>query len=153
MRSLHRYASDALVLVVLVHALREFAMDRMRGNRWVPWVTGIPLLWFLYACGITGYWLVWDQLAQYVAVATTEWLDSIGIFAEPIARNFLDSERLSGRFFHADHLHAHRAAARDAARHVDPHPAARATRGSTRRARSRSARSPRWSRFRLPGPR
>jgi quinol-cytochrome oxidoreductase complex cytochrome b subunit/coenzyme F420-reducing hydrogenase delta subunit len=99
MRSLHRYASDALVVVVLVHAAREFAMDRMRGNRWFPWVTGIPLLWFLYACGITGYWLVWDQLAQYAAVATTEWLDSIGIFAEPIARNFLDSERLSGRFF------------------------------------------------------
>jgi quinol-cytochrome oxidoreductase complex cytochrome b subunit/coenzyme F420-reducing hydrogenase delta subunit len=99
MRSLHRYASDALVVVVLVHALREFAMDRMRGNRWFPWVTGIVLLWFLYACGITGYWLVWDQLAQYVAVATTEWLDAIGIFAEPIARNFLDSERLSGRFF------------------------------------------------------
>ena len=99
MRSLHRYASDGLVVVVFVHALREFAMDRMRGNRWFPWVTGIPLLWFLYACGITGYWLVWDQLAQYVAVATTEWLDAIGIFAEPIARNFLDSDRLSGRFF------------------------------------------------------
>lgn len=99
MRSLHRYASDALVIVVLLHAVREFAMDRLRGNRWFPWITGIPLLWFLYACGITGYWLVWDALAQYVAVATTEWLDSIGIFAEPIARNFLDSQRLSGRFF------------------------------------------------------
>jgi len=99
MRSLHRYASDALVVVVFVHLLREFALDRMRGNRWFPWVTGVPLLWFLYACGITGYWMVWDQLAQYVAIATTEWLDAIGIFAEPIARNFLDSERLSGRFF------------------------------------------------------
>jgi ferredoxin/coenzyme F420-reducing hydrogenase delta subunit len=99
MRSLHRYASDALVVVVFVHLLREFALDRMRGNRWFPWVTGVPLLWFMYACGITGYWMVWDQLAQYVAIATTEWLDTIGIFAEPIARNFLDSERLSGRFF------------------------------------------------------
>ena len=99
MRSLHRYASDALVIVVLLHALREFALDRMRGNRWFPWLTGVPLLWFMYACGITGYWLVWDQLAQYVAVATSEWLDTIGIFAEPIARNFLDSDRLSGRFF------------------------------------------------------
>jgi len=99
MRSLHRYASDAMVVVVVLHLLREFAMDRMRGNRWFPWVTGVPLLWFLYACGITGYWLVWDQLAQYVAIATTEWLDSIGIFAEPIARNFLDSSHLSGRFF------------------------------------------------------
>lgn len=99
MRSLHRYASDALVIVVLTHALREFAMDRMRGNRWFPWLTGVPLLWFMYVCGISGYWLVWDRLAQYVALATTEWLDAIGIFAEPIARNFLDSEHLSGRFF------------------------------------------------------
>ncbi len=99
MRSLHRYASDALVVVVILHLLREFALDRLRGNRWFPWVTGVPLLWFLYACGITGYWLVWDRLAQYVALATTEWIDTIGIFAEPIARNFLDSERLSGRFF------------------------------------------------------
>jgi ferredoxin/coenzyme F420-reducing hydrogenase delta subunit len=99
MRSLHRYASDALVVVVVLHLLREFAMDRMRGKRWFPWVTGVPLLWFTYACGITGYWLVWDRLAQYVAIATTEWLDSIGIFAEPIARNFLDSSHLSGRFF------------------------------------------------------
>jgi ferredoxin/coenzyme F420-reducing hydrogenase delta subunit len=99
MRSLHRYASDALVVVVLVHLLREFALDRMRGNRWFPWVTGVPLLWFMYACGITGYWLVWDELAQYVAVATSEWIDAIGIFAEPIARNFLDSGSLNGRFF------------------------------------------------------
>ncbi len=99
MRSLHRYASDGLVIVVILHLVREFAMDRLRGNRWFPWVTGVPLLWFLYACGITGYWLVWDELAQYVAVTTTEWLDSIGVFAEPIARNFVDSSRLSGRFF------------------------------------------------------
>jgi len=99
MRSLHRYASDLLVVVVPLHLLREFAFDRLRGPRWFSWVTGVPLLWFLYACGITGYWLVWDQLAQYVAVSTSEWLDAIGIFGEPIARNFLDSARLSGRFF------------------------------------------------------
>jgi len=99
MRSLHRYASDAMVVVVILHVLREFSLDRMRGSRWFPWVTGVPLLWFLYASGITGYWLAWDQLAQFVAITTSEWLDSIGIFAEPIARNFLDSTHLSGRFF------------------------------------------------------
>lgn len=99
MRSVHRYASDGMVVVVMLHLLREFSLDRMRGNRWFPWVTGVLLLWFLYACGITGYWLVWDQLAQYVAIATSEWLDSIGIFGQAIARNFLDSTHLSGRFF------------------------------------------------------
>jgi ferredoxin/coenzyme F420-reducing hydrogenase delta subunit len=99
MRSLHRYASDLLVVVVPLHLLREFAFDRMHGPCWFSWVTGVPLLWFLYACGISGYWLVWDRLAQFVAVATSEWLDTLGIFGEPIARNFLDNARLSGRFF------------------------------------------------------
>lgn len=99
MRSLHRYASDGLVIVVTLHVLREFAMDRMRGNRWFPWFTGVPLLWFMYVSGITGYWLVWDRLAQFVAVETTRWLDALGVFAEPIARNFVDDERVSGRFF------------------------------------------------------
>ncbi|MDH3267059.1 MAG: hypothetical protein OEM25_08850, partial [Gammaproteobacteria bacterium] len=33
MRSLHRYASDALVIVVFLHILREFSLDRFRGKR------------------------------------------------------------------------------------------------------------------------
>lgn len=31
MRSLHRYASDALIIVMLLHLLREFGMGRFRG--------------------------------------------------------------------------------------------------------------------------
>jgi ferredoxin/coenzyme F420-reducing hydrogenase delta subunit len=99
MRSLHRYASDALVLLVLVHLVREFAHDRLRGKRWFGWVTGLVLLPLIYACGVTGYWMVWDRLAQYVAQTTTEWLDALPLFAEPLARNFLDASHLSGRFF------------------------------------------------------
>lgn len=99
LRSLHRYASDALVIVVLLHLVREYAMDRMRGRRWFAWLTGVPLLWFIYACGITGYWLVWDMLAQYVAISTSEWLDTLPFFGQPIAANFISSTNLSGRFF------------------------------------------------------
>lgn len=99
MRSLHRYASDALVIVVFLHLLREFVMDRFRGPRWFAWVSGMALLWLLYASGISGYWVVWDKLAQYVAIATTEWFDALGIFGKPIARNFLNEATLSGRFF------------------------------------------------------
>jgi len=99
MRSLHRYASDALVIVVLLHLAREYAMDRMRGRRWFAWLTGVPLLWFIYACGITGYWLVWDILAQYVALSTAEWLDALPFFGRPIAANFVSNANLSGRFF------------------------------------------------------
>ena len=99
MRSLHRYASDALVVVACLHFAREFAFDRLHGPRWFAWVTGIFALGFIYLCGITGYWMVWDRLAQYVAVTTSEWLDHLPLFAEPIARNFLSDEYLSGRFF------------------------------------------------------
>lgn len=99
MRSLHRYASDGLVVVMLLHLLREFANDRYRGARSFSWLTGVPVLVLVYVAGITGYWLVWDKLAQYVAIVTSEWLDKAGIFGQPIARNFLSPEHLSDRFF------------------------------------------------------
>jgi len=98
-RSLHRYASDAMVITMGLHMLREFVMDRYRGVRWFSWFTGIPLIWLVYASGIGGYWLVWDQLAQYVALMTSEWLDWLPIVNEPMARNFINQASLSDRFF------------------------------------------------------
>ncbi|MGI9305492.1 MAG: hydrogenase iron-sulfur subunit [Gammaproteobacteria bacterium] len=99
MRSFHRYASDALVIVVMIHLVREYILDRLRGARWFAWVTGVAALWMIFAAGISGYWIVWDLLAQYIAIAFTEWLDALPIFGESIARNFLHSASLSGRFF------------------------------------------------------
>jgi ferredoxin/coenzyme F420-reducing hydrogenase delta subunit len=99
MRSLHRYASDGLVVVMLLHLTREFALDRARGVRWFSWVTGVPVLVLVYVAGISGYWLVWDKLAQYVAIVSTEWLDKLPFFSQPIARNFLSPDTLESRFF------------------------------------------------------
>ncbi|HZR88096.1 MAG TPA: cytochrome b N-terminal domain-containing protein [Bradyrhizobium sp.] len=99
MRSFHRYASDLMVVMVVVHLLREFANDRYRGVRWFSWFTGLPIIWLLYASGITGYWLVWDRLAQYVALVSSELLDWLPIFGEPIARNFISTGTLTSRFF------------------------------------------------------
>ena len=99
MRSLHRYASDAMVLTVLIHMARNFAMNRLSGFRTFSWITGIIALLFLYFSGINGYWLVWDRLAQFVAVASTEWLDWFPIFSSPLVRNFLVQENVSDRFF------------------------------------------------------
>ena len=79
--------------------MREFSLDRLRGKRFFAWLTGVPALIFIYLCGISGYWLVWDELAQYIAIATSEWLDALPFFAEPIANNFLNSTTLGNRFF------------------------------------------------------
>lgn len=99
MRSLHRYASDLMVVMVVTHLLREFAYDRYRGARWFSWITGLPIIVLLYASGITGYWLVWDKLAHYVALMSSELLDWLPIFGEPIARNFIATGTLTDRFF------------------------------------------------------
>jgi ferredoxin/coenzyme F420-reducing hydrogenase delta subunit len=99
MRSFHRYASDLLVVVMVLHLLREFSLDRYRGTRWFSWVVGTALIWLVFLSGITGYWLVWDRLAQYIATTSTEILDWLPIFGEPIARNFLAPGSLSSRFF------------------------------------------------------
>ena len=98
-RSLHRYASDGMILVGVLHMLRSFAFDHYRGFRWFSWFTGIALLWLIYIAGINGYWLVWDSLAQFLAVASAEWLDYLPIFSAPLARNFLELGSVSDRFF------------------------------------------------------
>jgi len=99
LRSLHRYASDGFVLVMMLHLLREWAYGRYHGFRLYSWVTGVPLIWLAYISGIGGYWIVWDQLAQFSAVATTELLDWLPIFTEPAARNFLAPDSINDRFF------------------------------------------------------
>jgi quinol-cytochrome oxidoreductase complex cytochrome b subunit/coenzyme F420-reducing hydrogenase delta subunit len=99
MRSLHRYASDAMVIVVTLHLVRELVLGRFRGVRWFSWFSGVPLLWLLFAAGIGGYWLVWDRLAQYIAVSTSEWIDWLPVLGGGLSRNFISMQTLSDRFF------------------------------------------------------
>jgi ferredoxin/coenzyme F420-reducing hydrogenase delta subunit len=99
MRSLHRYASDALVVVMVLHLLREFILGRYHGARWFAWITGVLLIWLIFAAGINGYWMVWDKLAQYSVVATMEWFDWLPIFSEPMSQSFISQEVLNDRFF------------------------------------------------------
>ena len=99
MRSLHRYASDGMILFGVLHMVRNFVFDRYRNFRWFSWATGVALLWLVYIAGINGYWLVWDGLAQFLAVANAEWLDFLPVFSAPLARNFLESGSVSDRFF------------------------------------------------------
>jgi ferredoxin/coenzyme F420-reducing hydrogenase delta subunit len=99
MRSLHRYASAAFSVAMLAHLAKETVSQRFGGFRTFSWLTGVPLIWLTYAAGIGGYWLVWDQLAQFSSIATLEWLDALDIFGEPLARNFIAPDSVNDRFF------------------------------------------------------
>jgi NAD(P)H-flavin reductase/ferredoxin len=99
MRSLHRYASDAMVLTMLLHLARHFFFDRYRGFRAFSWITGVILIWLVYVSGVNGYMLPWDQLAQYVVVTTAEWFDVLPVFRGTMVRNFALPEAINDRLF------------------------------------------------------
>jgi ferredoxin len=93
MRSVHRYASDGLILVILLHALKTLLSDRFWGSRWLAWVSGWALLVLIWIIGVMGYWLVWDQQAQWL----TEYL--IDLLGGAVASAFLSPEIASRTFF------------------------------------------------------
>jgi len=99
MRSLHRYASDALVAVLVLHVVRELALGRFTGFRWYSWVSGVPTPWLAVAAGVTGYWLVWDEVALFAAVAITEWFGVLPGFGPTLVRNFVGEEAVTDRMF------------------------------------------------------
>ena len=99
LRSLHRYAADAFVVFMLAHLLREWLFGRCHGFRRFSWLTGVPLLLFAFVSAIGGFWLNWDRLGQFSAIATAEWLDALPFFASPLTRNFLDVASVGDRLF------------------------------------------------------
>ena len=99
LRSVHRYASDGVVVTMLLHLARHWAFDRYRGFQWFSWLTGMVLLWLVYAAGINGYMLPWDRMAQFVTLATAEWFDWLPFFNGTLVRNFIFPEAVNDRLF------------------------------------------------------
>jgi coenzyme F420-reducing hydrogenase delta subunit/Pyruvate/2-oxoacid:ferredoxin oxidoreductase delta subunit len=98
-RSLHRFASDAAVVAIVVHALRMLIQGRSWGPRALAWITGGVLLFVFLVCGWTGYVMVWDVQGQVLAVEGARVLDLLPILSEPISRTFVGERPLPAAFF------------------------------------------------------
>jgi ferredoxin/coenzyme F420-reducing hydrogenase delta subunit len=98
-RSLHRYAADAFVVFTALHVLSEIVHGRWRHVRRFAWWTGTVLLPMLAVSAVGGFWLNWDRLGQFSAVATAEWLDALPLLASPLARNFIGAGAVGDRLF------------------------------------------------------
>ncbi len=99
MRSLHRYSSDACVLFTVLHGLKCLLARQFSGPRWLGWVTGIFLIVTLWLAGWIGYWLVWDQRGQQVAIGSARFLDQLPIVTEPLSREFLTDGSITSLLF------------------------------------------------------
>lgn len=65
-RSVHRYSSDAMILLIVLHLLKMLFSDRYWGQRWLAWTSGWIMLAGVWLTGTFGYWLIWDQRAQWM---------------------------------------------------------------------------------------
>ena len=66
MRSVHRYASDAMILLIILHIFKMVVSDRYWGQRWLAWTSGWIMLAGVWLTGTMGYWLIWDKRAQWM---------------------------------------------------------------------------------------
>ena len=99
LRALHRYAADVAVVAAGVHALRIWVQGRSWGPRAQAWLSGLLLLFLLFASGWTGYVMVWDAQGLLLASEGARLLDALPIFGEPLSRAFVGERALPGPFF------------------------------------------------------
>jgi quinol-cytochrome oxidoreductase complex cytochrome b subunit len=92
-RAIHRYAGDGMILMAILHMLRNLFTDRYRGFRDLPWVSGVVMLLMTGVIGLSGYLLVWDQRAIVITDGVVKMLKSldlvIGGFGTSLARGLI----------------------------------------------------------------
>jgi quinol-cytochrome oxidoreductase complex cytochrome b subunit len=89
-RGIHRYSGDAMVVFILLHALRVWFTDRYRQYRWIQWVTGVILLLMVLFIGQTGYYLVWDDRSLLLTRMTVSAFESLPLIGQPLKTMFLN---------------------------------------------------------------
>jgi Pyruvate/2-oxoacid:ferredoxin oxidoreductase delta subunit/coenzyme F420-reducing hydrogenase delta subunit len=98
-RSLHRFASDAMVVAVALHAWRLFAQARSWGPRALAWTSGVVLLAVLFISGWTGYVMVWDTFGAELAIGGARLFDALPVLSEPVRRIFAGDQAIPSAFF------------------------------------------------------
>ena len=124
-RSLHRFASDAMIVAAVLHAWRLFAQARSWGRRALAWTSGVVLFVMLFVSGWTGYVLVWDTFGAELAVGGARLFDALPVLSEPVRRIFAGDQSIPSAFFFIN-LFLHRTAVGCGRRFVDPSLAHRA---------------------------
>lgn len=70
-RGVHYWASNLMVVIVLLHLLRVFCYGAYKKPREANWVVGVLLLLVVLGFGFTGYLLPWDQKGYWATVVGT----------------------------------------------------------------------------------
>jgi len=88
LRNVHKWAAEAMVVVVVLHMARVFFTGGYKPPREFNWVVGVVLLLLTLGLSFTGYLLPWDQLAFWAITVGTSIAGYAPVLGEPL-RHFL----------------------------------------------------------------
>lgn len=71
-RSLHKWASELMIVTVMLHMSRVFFTGAYRKPRELNWMIGVVILFVVLGLGFTGYSLIYDQLSYWAAMVGTQ---------------------------------------------------------------------------------
>lgn len=71
LRGIHHWGASAMVVLVIAHAVRVFAVGAYKYPREANWLIGIVLLLVVMGFSFTGYLLPWDQKAYWATAVGT----------------------------------------------------------------------------------
>ncbi len=97
LRSVHSWASNLMVVIVVLHMLRVFITGAYKNPRELNWIAGSLLLLLTLGFGFTGYLLPWDQKAYWATVVGTNMLGSLPLIGPSLAAVVRGGPDVTGR--------------------------------------------------------
>jgi len=70
-RGLHFWGASAMVVSVMLHAIRVYVFGAYKKPREIMWLSGVFILLLVFGFAFTGYLLPWDQKAYWATVVGT----------------------------------------------------------------------------------
>ena len=86
LRGLHKWGATAMVVLVILHALRVFVMGAYKKPREATWLVGVGLLLVTVGFGFTGYLLPWDQKAYWATAVGANIADQTPVVGPYLAK-------------------------------------------------------------------
>jgi quinol-cytochrome oxidoreductase complex cytochrome b subunit len=96
-RGLHRAASYAILVVLLLHLLRIFYQAAYKGGRALGWHSGIALLLLTAAQSYTGYLLPWDQTGYWGTVVGASIASYVPLIGERLERFLIGGDEVGAQ--------------------------------------------------------
>ena len=83
-RGLHKWGSNLLIIVLLLHMTRVFFTRAYRKPREFNWIIGLLLLGLVFSLCITGYSLIQNQLSYWATTIGTNSVGAVPLIGKPL---------------------------------------------------------------------